>query len=52
MEEECPYCGHKQQYQGDPMGEDETSEEECKKCKKEFTVVQCCSYWLDSKKIE
>lgn len=52
MEQECPYCGHKEQWQGDPMEEDTVCETSCRECEKEFEVVCHVSVWLDSRKIE
>ena len=51
MEEECPYCGHTEQYQGDPLAEDERTESECRECGKTYTIIQCCSFWLNSEKL-
>lgn len=36
----CPHCKHKTGYSGDPLGDDETTEEICEECDKKF-IVQC-----------
>lgn len=34
----CPYCKHKDQFTGDALGDDESTEEECSECGKTFTI--------------
>ena len=34
----CPYCGHEETYQGDPMGDGDTTETECASCDKEYEI--------------
>ena len=49
----CPYCGYSYEYTGDPMGEDEcTDDEECPECDKRFVVKQKVMWWLETEKYE
>jgi len=41
----CPYCGAKHEYDGDPMGQDKTTEYQCSECDKLFLIT--CSYSVD-----
>lgn len=52
MEQECPYCGYLEQYQGDPLEDYEETETECRKCHKEYLVRQHYDAWLSSEKQE
>lgn len=36
---DCPYCDHRFDYTGDPMGDEEETEQECPECFKYFVVT-------------
>lgn len=35
---ECPYCQHEMDYNGDGLGQDDSSEEQCPECEKNFII--------------
>ena len=40
----CPYCQNEEQYGGDPLGDQDTTEEVCNSCGKTYTIKMEASY--------
>jgi len=36
---ECPYCDHRFDYRGNPMGDEDESQEQCPECEKYLVVT-------------
>jgi hypothetical protein len=46
----CPYCKHEQNYTGDPLGEDDSTDIECNNCHATYEVVMHIMYRHEGRK--